>query len=248
MSISTELTRMARNVGALTADTNAIFEALRAKGVAVPANAQLSDVADMIESIVIPHQNEVEIGGRWYPYVQIGNQLWLAENLDWKFSGCNIGSMTMTTSSKEAAYYNNDESTYGVNGKKYGLLYNWTAVNYIEQNKNTMLPTGWHVPTTSDYAFLVSSINDDAASIKSLTDWYADSYPATNTYGMSLLPCGIYTGSFGGSTTECYLWTATDNSSKAYYAYLTTTSNAVNYGGQVNKQYYLSLRLVRNLS
>jgi hypothetical protein len=42
---------MAQNVGALNADTNAIFEALRAKGVAVPANAQLSDVADMIESI-----------------------------------------------------------------------------------------------------------------------------------------------------------------------------------------------------
>lgn len=82
MSLQSQLTRMAQNVGALTADTNAIFEALRAKGVPVPANAQLSDVADMIESIVDPHQNEVEIGGRWYPYVQLGNQEWLAENLD----------------------------------------------------------------------------------------------------------------------------------------------------------------------
>lgn len=54
MPISTQLTQLARNVGALTADTNAIFEALRAKGVNVPANAQLSDVADMIESIVTP--------------------------------------------------------------------------------------------------------------------------------------------------------------------------------------------------
>lgn len=52
MSLSTQLTQLARNVGALNADTNAIFEALRAKGVNVPANAQLSDVADMIETIV----------------------------------------------------------------------------------------------------------------------------------------------------------------------------------------------------
>ena len=193
-------------------------------------------------------KNSVIIGSRSYPYVQIGNQLWLTENLDWKFDGCNIGNMGMTTSSKEAAYYNNNESTYGASGKKYGLLYNWTAVNYIEQNKYTMLPTGWHVPATSDYASLISFINNDAASIKSLTDWYADSHPATNAYGMSLLPCGIYTGSFGGSTTECYLWTTTDNGSKAYYAYLTTTSNIVNYSGQVNKQYYLSLRLVRTIS
>ena len=52
MPLSAELTRMAQNVGALNADTNAIFEALRSKGVLVPANAQLSDVADMIETIV----------------------------------------------------------------------------------------------------------------------------------------------------------------------------------------------------
>ena len=54
MSISTELTRMAGNAGALAADTNAIFEALRAKGVDVPADAQLSDVVDMIGEIVPP--------------------------------------------------------------------------------------------------------------------------------------------------------------------------------------------------
>lgn len=51
MSLQSQLTRLAHNVGALTADTNAIFEALRAKGVSVPANAQLSDVADLIGTI-----------------------------------------------------------------------------------------------------------------------------------------------------------------------------------------------------
>lgn len=56
MSLSTQLTRLAQNVGAINADTNAIFEALRAKGVSVQANAQLSDVADMIESIEPNHR------------------------------------------------------------------------------------------------------------------------------------------------------------------------------------------------
>jgi hypothetical protein len=32
----------------------------------------------------------VKIGGRKYPVVKIGNQLWMAENLDWKFNGCDI--------------------------------------------------------------------------------------------------------------------------------------------------------------
>lgn len=53
MSLQSQLIRLARNVGALNADTNAIFEALRAKGVDVPANAQLSDVADLIDSIYV---------------------------------------------------------------------------------------------------------------------------------------------------------------------------------------------------
>lgn len=49
MPISTELTRMAQNVGALNADTSAIFDALRAKGVDVPQDATLDDVAELIE-------------------------------------------------------------------------------------------------------------------------------------------------------------------------------------------------------
>ena len=38
------------------------------------------------------HTNEVLIGDRWYKTVTIGNQIWLAENLDYKF--CNIGVFT----------------------------------------------------------------------------------------------------------------------------------------------------------
>lgn len=33
---------------------------------------------------------EVEIGGKTYPVVKIGNQYWMAENLDYQFDGCAI--------------------------------------------------------------------------------------------------------------------------------------------------------------
>jgi uncharacterized protein (TIGR02145 family) len=165
---------MAQNVGALNADTNAIFEALRAKGVPVPANAQLSDVADMIESIVPPHQNEVEIGGRWYPYVQIGNQLWMAENLDWKLDGIGIGGTSVETT-PHAWYYDNDETTYGINGNKYGLLYNAFSLNLIQNN----LPSGWRVPNRQDLSNLLTIPKDDLAD----SSWFGN-----DSTGFSAVP------------------------------------------------------------
>lgn len=58
MSISTQLTYLARNVGNLTVNTNAIFEALRANGVAVPTDKQLGDVVDIIEGMLVNYGNE----------------------------------------------------------------------------------------------------------------------------------------------------------------------------------------------
>lgn len=244
MSLSTQLTRLAQNVGALNADTNAIFEALRAKGVNVPANAQLSDVADMIEEIEVP--TIVNIGGRDYPYVQIGNQLWIAENLDWKFSGCGIGNHTMTTSSSEACYYNDDEATYGVNGNKYGLLYNWCAINYIEQNKSTMLPDGWRVPSINDYVVLTSFVGNDASSLKATT--WRGAFPGTDTYGMTLYPSGGYYGVFADLNDFCNLWTTSGNGSDAYYTMLGYDSNNIRYNSQTSKQNYMSLRIVKDVT
>ena len=62
------------------------------------------------------------IGGRRYNTIQMPDgKTWLAENLDFKF--CTIGGNDIP-SSPNAWYYNNDETTYGWNGYKCGLLYN----------------------------------------------------------------------------------------------------------------------------
>ena len=192
MSLQSQLTRMAQNVGALNADTNAIFDALRAKGVYVPADAQLSDVADMIESIVPPHHNEVEIGGRWYPYVQIGNQLWLAENLDYLWTGLTFGGNSYPQNQPNAWYYNNDEPAYGYDGLKYGLLYNYEAIYYLESNKDTLLPSGWRVPTKTDFEVLIDYAGgEDNAGIylKSTSGWDNDGN-GLDTYGFNMKPSG----------------------------------------------------------
>ena len=109
-----------------------------------------------VDSIVITY-GSVVIGGRTYKTVTIGNQEWLAENLDYKFDGLEISDVE-SLSDVIANYYDGDEATYGRYGNRYGLLYNWKAVDYIEQNKATLLPSDWHVPTATEWDTLVTTV------------------------------------------------------------------------------------------
>lgn len=193
--------------------------------------------------------NVVVIGGRSYPYVQIGNQLWLAENLDYKFevdgSQIPIG-VSKTPSTPSAWYYNNDEKTYGVNGNKYGLLYNWYAVKYLEDNKSTLLPEGWHVPTTEEWNTLMNAVGGNSIAgtkLKSVTGW--DSGNGDNSYGFNAFPSGYYNGSFGFLGVNSSFWTPTEyNSSNAYGSYL-STGTSLNSGND-KKTEGCSIRLVKD--
>jgi len=74
--------------------------------------------------------NKVEIGGRWYPYVKIGNQLWLAENLKLEITGAI------------------SNSSY----PEFGLYYNYSQMDTID------CPQGWRLPTHSDLINLANIV------------------------------------------------------------------------------------------
>ena len=240
MPISTELTRMAQNVGALNADTNAIFDALRAKGVYVPANAQLSDVADMIETIEVPLPT-VNIGGKDYPYVQIGNQLWIAEDLNNEFTGITIGH---ADNSATASYYNNDP--------QYGLYYSGWSLPIIEQN----LPTGWRIPTYNDYTILIGYVGGVSVAgreLKASTDWISGS--GLNTYGLTILPTGRIGDQSNGFNSAgygsyCRIWLNTlypGYPNSDYYMQF-TDSDEVNLDSFQLLNFSLKVRLVKDVT
>ena len=119
----------------------------------------------------------VKIGGRRYPVVKIGNQLWMAENLDYAPSGVSIGS--------NAWYYNDDETTYGWNGYKYGLLYNKEACDIIISN----ITDDWRVPTDADYTNLVQFVGVDfSTKLKSKTGWSSNN--GIDSFGFNGVPSG----------------------------------------------------------
>ena len=147
----------------------------------------------------------IDIDGNCYTTVQIGDQLWMAENL--KVTHYNNGDEIPTEYTNEEwvelitgayAIYNNDS----LNLYKYGNLYNWYAVDDIRG----LCPEGWHVPTDDEWTELEIFVNTIFTTTDSITqtevviptgyvlgstEW-GELY--TNQTGFSALPSGHRTG------------------------------------------------------
>lgn len=186
------------------------------------------------------------IGGRVYRTVTIGGVTWLAENLDYKFSGCGIGGGG-TPTTPNAWYYNNDEATYGIDGvRKCGLLYNWYAVKFLNDNSSDLIP-GWHVPTNDEWTALANAVGGTGVAGTRLkaanVDWVS-SWGGTDDYGFAVLPAGYYNGSFYYVGSNARFWTITESGSFAYYRYFDT--GATMSQDTYSKGYGYSVRLVKD--
>lgn len=207
----------------------------------------------------------VTIGGKAYPTVEMPDgSVWLGYNLDYKFSGVTVvtENQDQSSTSRYACYYGYDESTNGWNGNKYGLLYNWYAVDYMEQHKSTLFP-GWHVPTFAELQSLATAVGESTSTpntvglkLKSTTNW--NDHPGTNEYGFSWLPGGHWyaTGFSQGGTEPSNvnrsgeLWSSTAHrtlSSNAYYTYVLGNFDTMFADNTYAPKYFgCSVRLVKD--
>lgn len=160
----------------------------------------------------------VRIGGHDYPIVKIGSQIWICENLDYKFDvngvPLNIGG-SGNPNTENAWYYNNNENDYGINGPyKCGLLYNWYAAKYLDDNKENLLPSGWRVPSLVDWQTLETFVNNSGKSLKALDSSIYENWPSgwngTNEYGFNGIPSGDrWEANFYDLNSSCTFWTIT---------------------------------------
>jgi uncharacterized protein (TIGR02145 family) len=150
--------------------------------------------------------------GKSYKIVEIGTQLWMAENLAFKADdGC-------------WAYKNSNNKA-----NKYGYLYNY------ETAKN-VCPDGWHLPSDNEWEMLAEYINKQNGPfseydndwmelgkfLKSKSGWY-DYGNGNDEFGFTALPSGYRgsSGSFSGVGDGGNWWSSTEkNSSRAWYRYL----------------------------
>lgn len=164
----------------------------------------------------------------------IGNQIWMAENLDvCTFRNgeqiIEIKNNSDWCETKVAAWchYNNDNNK----GIIYGKLYNWYAVC----NRKGLAPYGWAVPRDDDWQELIMYLGGDSTAGGLLKEsdyehWLKPNTSANNLSGFSALPGGkrYFTGIFDYEGISGYWWTTTDGSdSSAWCRSLSSKSAAV---------------------
>ena len=220
------------------------------------------------ESEVVSFGYVIDIDGNIYKIVQIGNQIWMAENL--KVTHYNDGSEIPTgysnsewadldgTETGAYAVYNDDPSNTDV----YGNLYNW----YVVEDERGVCPAGWNVPTDDEIKELemylgMSQVEADDADwrgtnegskLAGMADLWNDgnlvNNPEFGTSGFNLLPGGYRNGNgnYYGMGYNGYFWSSTEgNDYLAWYRLLDYVNSEVSRYLN-NKRGGFSVRCIRD--
>ena len=137
--------------------------------------------------------------GKKYKTVKIGNQTWMAENLNFK--------------TPDSYCYEDNESKCS----KYGRLYKW-------QVALKACPAGWHLPSMDEFKALIETVGGEKIAgekLKSKSGWN-DGGNGSDAFGFSALPAGTWfdggtTGDdegFSEETVGTGFWGSTENANK----------------------------------
>ncbi len=201
-----------------------------------------------------------------YPLVEIGDQMWMAENL--KTTRYNDGrTIPLVTDNDEwknlktpgVCWYDN---TRVDNEPSFGALYNWFAANTAE-----LCPNGWHIPTDAEWKtlelFLGMTLKeadatgfrgqDQGAQLKNTTGWDFQGN-GSNYSGFAAYPSGARwsdTGNFHSIGIFSGWWSSSeifaDGAVSRYLFFCHGTINrAADYSCYMSKQNGFSIRCIKD--
>lgn len=167
-----------------------------------------------------------ERDNKTYHWVQIGDQIWMTENLAYKpESGFFI--------------YEDNQSNLAT----YGYLYDWNTAQNIA-------PEGWHVPSKAEWEALYKSLGQDPAGQlkeEGTNHWQAPNSKATNSTKFTALPGG---GNFDGDYLmlgrKGFFWTSDEISDNNAYALTLENDNSGISWYSGTKVRGLSVRCLKN--
>jgi uncharacterized protein (TIGR02145 family) len=189
-----------------------------------------------------------DVEGNVYKTIQIGSQIWMAENLKTTKLNDNTVIRNVTDNnewinltSPGYCWYNNAETPYKA---EYGAMYNWFTIN-----TGKLCPTGWHIPSAGEFYTLVTFVGDEnTAGIKlketGTTHWESSNQdPApTNETGFTALPGGErsgYDGTFTLIGEYCEMWTTSLDMYPNDVIYMLFVNYAINANRKNTSGYYI---------
>ncbi len=198
--------------------TYATGDQLLYKAVSGPFSTVVTDVPTASKTTNFDFVACADADGNNYTSVTIGTQTWMVENLKTtKYNdGTSIPNVTDNTawynlSTPAYCWYNNDATTYK---NTYGALYNWYAVNTAK-----LAPTGWHVPTDTEWTTLTTFLGSESLASYKLketgaTHWNSPNTGTTNSSGFTALPGGsrYVDGTYISIGNSGQWWSSSENS------------------------------------
>ncbi|MFC2118077.1 FISUMP domain-containing protein [Bacteroidota bacterium] len=170
-----------------------------------------------------------------YKTVQIGNQVWMAENLRYK------------AYTRDYCPYNDDESYI----YPYGYLYDWETACIV-------CPPGWHLPSWGEWTELIDYLGGEKIAGGKMKEkgkglWVSPNTGATNESGFSALPGGlrnpiIWDGGYFDLGIRAWFWTSREE----IWDYVWVILLGNNYDivkiidNMVIKKYAISVRCVKD--
>ncbi len=145
--------------------------------------------------------------GQVYKTVKIGDQVWMAENLNFE-----------TDSSfcyRDSAYF----------CAMHGRLYKWTAAV-------DACPSGWHLPSKAEFESLIATVGEDSTAgkvLKSASGWSSGGN-GSDDFGFAALPAGDrgHDGGYSGAYFLAFFWSSTEiNDNNVFNMYLTFNGDSV---------------------
>jgi uncharacterized protein (TIGR02145 family) len=180
--------------------------------------------------------------GKKYPTIQIGNQIWLNENLVTTIFQ-NGDSVLEVKSAKEwqdalinkkpaFCFYDFDSTHVRENGK----IYNWYAIT----DQRGLSPEGWYIPTSKDVELFESVVNSLANRNWSFLERW-------NRLGFEVQSGGNCTpkGSFNNIDSHSNWWTIDEDQTNSWSKFGIGWYSGNDYSSEIGKQYGFSVRCIK---
>lgn len=162
----------------------------------------------------------IDIDDNVYNTVQIGNQCWMAENLN---VGTRIhGNLEMSNNSiiEKYCYFNSD-----MNCHKYGGLYQWDELMQYSSNSNAqgICPEGWKLPSDNDWNELRNYVLSHPiynCNINEPNGWISKALASNANWNPSSNDCAVGNNPATNNTTEFAALPAGYRDSDGYFVEL----------------------------